>query len=520
MRDPMDLSWTMYNHTLQWQNRSAARVLRFWESFLLGAKSNVYYLNGLASYTTEFMAPYWTALHSFLSLEKEKISTHGPTDTLRDYSELFQFNLQIAKTGYWSSIRAINEYCAREYEKALLALINTIFDREGQDFKDAGERRLRLIEMVNREYPKAISSIESEFGFHFDDGGYIKVVETERFDLYQVLPRDKEIAVREEGKPILIIPPYVLGPGILAFLPGENKSYTHCYANQGIPTYIRILKDIETTPAVQVMTAEDDCLDTKYFCEKIKGRHGRAVTLNGFCQGGFVAVLALLSGELDGLVDAFITCVAPMDGTRSRALVSYLEHIPQRFRDLGYAAKTLPNGNKIVDGKVMSWVYKLKSMEREAPVFAFHRDLMMFDQPGDGEVKINKTAAALNYWLMYERKDLPVGITDLSFKSYTVPVTPDGTLPVKLFGRELNFKRLKEMGIPWLICIAEDDDLVDRDAALAPLDFVDAEVTVFPKGHGAIATSWSLPTSECPVGGCFKNFRGPVCYQLELDQKH
>jgi hypothetical protein len=209
-----------------------------------------------------------------------------------------------------------------------------------------------------------------------------------------------------------------------------------------------------------------------------------------------------------------------MDGTRSRALVSYLEHIPQRFRDLGYAAKTLPNGNKIVDGKVMSWVYKLKSMEREAPVFAFHRDLMMFDQPGDGEVKINKTAAALNYWLMYERKDLPVGITDLSFKSYTVPVTPDGTLPVKLFGRELNFKRLKEMEIPWLICIAEDDDLVDRDAALAPLDFVDAEVTVFPKGHGAIATSWSLPTSECPVGGCFKNFRGPVCYQLELDQKH
>jgi hypothetical protein len=520
MRDLMNLPWTMYKNTVHWQHRSARRVLRFWESFFLGAKSNVYYLNGLASYTTEFMAPYWTALHSFLSLEREKITTHEPKDTLRDYAELFQFNLQIARTGYWSSLLAINDYCAREYEKALLALINTVFDREGQDFKDTRERRLRLIEMVNREYPKAIDSIEAEFGFHFDDGGYLKVAETERFDLYQVLPLDKDVAVKKDGKPLLIIPPYVLGPGILAFLPGENKSYVHCYANQGIPTYIRILKDIDTTPAVQVMAAEDDCLDTKYFCERIKERHGRHVTLNGFCQGGFVAVLALLSGELDGLVDAFITCVAPMDGTRSRALVSYLEHIPPRFRDLGYAAKTLPNGNRVVDGKVMSWVYKLKSMEREAPVFAFHRDLMMFDQPGDGEVKINKTAAALNYWLMYERKDLPVGITDLSFKSYTIPVTPDGTLPVKLFGRELNFKRLKEIGIPWLICIAEDDDLVDRDAALAPLDFVDAEVTVFPKGHGAIATSWSLPTSECPVGGCFKGFRGPVCYQLELDEKH
>jgi hypothetical protein len=335
-----------------------------------------------------------------------------------------------------------------------------------------------------------------------------------------VLPLDRDVAVKEKGKPVLIIPPYVLGAGILCFLPGENKSYVHCYANQGIPTYIRIIKDIDTTPAVQVMTGEDDCLDTKYFCEKIKERHGRQVTLNGFCQGGLVAVLALLSGELDGLVDAFITCVAPMDGTRSKALVEYLEHIPPRFRDLGYAVKTLPNGNKVVDGKVMSWVYKLKSMDREAPVFSFHRDLMMFDQTGSGEIKINKTAAALNYWLTRERKDLPVGITDLSFKSYTIPVTPDGTLPVKYFGRELNFKRLKEMGIPWLICIAEGDDLVDKGAALAALDFVDAEVTVFPKGHGSIATSWSLPTSECPLGGCFKGFRGPVCYQLELDEKH
>ena len=88
-----------------------------------------------------------------------------------------------------------------------------------------------------------------------------------------------------------------------------------------------------------------------------------------------------MSGELDGLVDAFITCVAPMDGTRSKALVEYLEHIPPRFRDLGYAGKTLPNGNRIVDGKVMSWVYKLKSMEREAPIFTYYRDLTMFNRP-------------------------------------------------------------------------------------------------------------------------------------------
>jgi hypothetical protein len=167
----------------------------------------------------------------------------------------------------------------------------------------------------------------------------------------------------------------------------------------------------------------------------------------------------------------------------------------------------------------MSWVYKLKSMEREAPVFTFYRDMKMFDAPHVEEVKISKTAAALNYWLIYERNDLPRDICQLSFDSFTKPITSDGTLPVKLFGQELNFKRLKEMNMKWLLCYAEEDDLVDKAAALAPLDYVDVEVAVFPKGHGAIATSWSLPTSECALHTCFGNgYRGPVRFQLDLDK--
>jgi hypothetical protein len=122
-------------------------------------------------------------------------------------------------------------------------------------------------------------------------------------------------------------------------------------------------------------------------------------------------VVNLLSGELDGLVDALITCVAPMDGTRSQSLMEYMQHLPPRFRDLGYAVKTLPSGNQVVDGKVMSWVYKLKSMEREAPVFSFYRDLTMFRGAKGGEIEIPKTAAALNHWLIYDRNDLPVAIT-------------------------------------------------------------------------------------------------------------
>jgi len=482
------------------------------------AKASQTYLNGVCSYYFDFMSPYWVALNSFQRTETTKLVKHQPHETARDYLELLHFNMEIARKGMLSTMRSMNQFHAREMQRRQSAWINTLFDREGEDIAEHAERLSHLVKLLTVEYPKAIRDIEPHFGFHFDDGGYVKAAETDRFVLYQVLPWKGCTVVRPNGKPVLVIPPYVLGASILGFLPGENKSYTHCFANQGIPTYIRIMKDIHSNPAVQTMTGEDDCLDMKRFCEVIRERHGKPVTLNGFCQGGFVAALNLMSGELDGLVDAFITCVAPMDGTRSRALVEYLEHIPPRFRDLGYAGKTLPNGNRIVDGKVMSWVYKLKSMEREAPIFTYYRDLTMFNRPDMENIKITPTAAALNYWLIYERNDLPIGITQLSFDSYTKPVSSDGTLPVQLFGRPLNFKRIQEKGIKWLLCYAEDDDLVDRDAALAPADFVALEVSVFPKGHGAIATSWSLPTSECALHRRFKQgYRGPVRYQLDLD---
>lgn len=477
------------------------------------------YWQGVLRYSNDFAIPLGTAVKTFSATEKEKLFFVPPLENFQGYLDLFLFNLQLAINGFTSSLETMTEYHLPKISEANEAWLNTIFGRDGEDIAEYTARQLQLLDVVVNSYPKAIKDIEPEYGFHFDDGGYIKVAETDRFELYQVLPLDKSVKVREDGKPIIIVPPYVLGANILAFLPGENRSYTHCYANQGIPTYIRILKDIDTTPAVQVMTGEDDARDTRIFCEQLKAKHGKPVTVNGFCQGGLVMVMAILSGELDGLVDAFITCASPMDGTRSKSLVGYLKDVPDRFQDMAYATKTLPNGNRVVDGKLMSWVYKIKSIDQEAPIPVFYRDLKMFDRPGNKEIKISKTAAAINYWLLYERQDLPLAITQLSYDSYTIPVTEDGTLPVKLFGRELNFKRIEEMGIKWLICYAEKDELVEKEAALAPLDYIDAEVTAFPKGHASIATSWSIPTSQCALHTCFNNHRGPVCFQMELDQE-
>lgn len=479
---------------------------------------------GFSRYANEFMIPYLLSTQYFVRAEQDRLGSKSPWESFLSYMELAEFNSDIAAKNMMASMRAVNDIGGRELKSAIAALFNTLSPNqkeEGEDLERFFARQAQMMDRVTNVYPNIIRDIEPEYGFHFERGIHELFDESDRFYLYRIAPANPKVVVDESAKPILILPPYVLGANILGFLPGENRSYAHCYANEGIPTYIRILKKVDETPALQTMTGEDDCLDTKRFCEKIMARHGKPVTLNGYCQGGFSAVANMLSGELDGLVDALLTCVSPMDGTRSKGLSAFLKSLPQRFNDLDYGTKTLANGNKVADGKLMGWVYKLKSIENEAPLVAFYRDMMMVG-PRNGKIpKISKTAAALNYWLTYERTDLPLSITEMSFASYNIPITPEGDLPVKLFDRKLNFKRLAEKKIPWLICYGERDDLVEKETALAPLDFIDAEVSPFPKGHVAIATSWSDPKSDYALHTRFgenKQFRGPVRYHLDMDK--
>jgi len=477
------------------------------------------FLSGLARYTTDFFVPYLISTHYFRQSESDKLFKTSPLDNLESHLKLHDFNNELMSRGVSSALDAINDYAWPEMSAFLQAMYQSAFALNYHDLNAFATRQAELMERVVHIYPQMIQDIEPEYGFHFERGVHERVAETDRFYLYQIMPSDTRLTVRMDAKPVCILPPYVLGANILGFLPGENKSYAHCFANQGIPTYIRILKDIKTCEALQTMTAEDDAGDTRLFCETIFKRHGKPVTLNGYCQGGYNALCNLLSGELDDLVDAFITCVAPMDGTRSRGFADFFKRLPKRFNDLAYGTKTLPNGNKVADGTLMGWVYKLKSIETEQPLNAFFRDIRMLTAGTGAPVQISKTAAALNYWLSNERFDLPLAVTRFSFASYNTPITADGTLPVQLFGRKLNLKRIAEKRIPWLICYGTHDDLVEKETALAPLDYVPAEVTPFPKGHVAMATSWSDPKSACALHTRFGegNWRGPVRFQLDLD---
>lgn len=478
---------------------------------------------GSSKYIKEFNSPAGLAATYIKRVESSRLLNTPPLESWQAYRALWQFNWELLARGMMGSLMAMNRYGGPELVIGLQAFFDTFklnngSPKTGEDIFGYIERHAGTMDMLAHGYPRAIREIEQDFGFHFERGHHIKVTETERFILYRIEPSDPTVKVKADGKPVIILPPYVLGANILGFLPAENRSYAHCYANQGIPTYIRIMKNIATTPAVQVLTGEDDARDTRFFCEKIKSIHGKPVTVNGYCQGGYGGLCNLLSGELDEVVDAFITCVSPMDGTRSKGLAHFLHCLPARFNDLAYGTKILPSGNAVADGDLMGWVYKLKSIELESPLVAFFRDLTMLGRSGG---KVSKTAAALNYWLQNERSDLPLAISQMSFASYNTPITEDGTLPVKLFGRKLNIKRLREKGIPWLICYGEGDDLVEKETALAPLDYIDAEVSAFPKGHVAIATSWSLPTSVCALHTRFgeRNCRGPVLFQLDLDRQ-
>jgi hypothetical protein len=472
-------------------------------------------------YQADFFVPLIKAVQYFWEVEEERILEKKPIQNTQDFNNLFEFITNILHQAQLSSTEAMMDYHLDSISQGFSVWLSALSKGDLQSFLDWVRQRVEIINSVAHEYPQDILDIADEYGFHFERGGYEKVDETDRFLLYKVLPTEKDAQVRDSGKPILIVHPYVLGADILAFLPGEKKSYVHCFANQGIPTYVRIQKDIDTNPAVQNIRVEDDVQDTKSFCQIIFQRHGRPLTLNGYCQGGLITMLNILTDELDGLVDTHITCVAPIDGTRSEGFSWFLGNLPDRFNALEFGTKVLPNGNKVADGDLMAWVYKIKSISDEAPTVNFYRDLAFWKDLMKKKVPVSKTALALNYWLNYQRHDLPLEITKLSFISYNHPIAPDGTLPMQVGGRTLNIKYFQEKNIPWLICYGENDTLVEKECALAPLDFIDAEVTPYPKGHVAMATSWSLPTSQCALHECHgpdNSSRGPV--RFHLDREH
>lgn len=454
------------------------------------------------------MGPAYEAAQSFVLAETER-EPQTLLDTAENHLAIAKSNAELFNKAVVGTQKAFGDYWSRIFNEGIQSLQRTLSGNNGgENFEQFMDRQVRTLETVVEKYPKAVKDIEPLYGFHFDNGGYCLEAETDRFYLYQVLRTNGERVDDWGRKPILIVNPIVLDANILALLPPRH-SYVHQYANAGTPTYVRILKDIQKHPAVQVMTGEDDVLDTQFFCQKLLAKHNRMVTLNGVCQGGLMTLMGVLSGKLDGLVDALITCVAPIDGTRGSNITEYVETVSDRFRrDLLNATKILSNGNRVINGKILSWVYRLSDIEKQVPLALFHQALINFGSLlPDGNLPM--TQVATSRWMEYDRVDLAPKIVKYSLDTFSKPITANGTMPVSLFGKPLNIKRINEKRIRCLICIAEKDTLVPREVTTAPLDFVKAELTVFPGGHVARLVKEGLE----PISG-----PDPVKFHLDMEK--
>ncbi len=434
-----------------------------------------------------------------------------------DSLEVLQHNQALITKGLMSAQEKLTSFVFDQIEEARDAWMNTVLGKPngGETLAGFMKREADVMESV-ASFTEQIEKIKDEFGFHFKTPDYELFCETDTFLVYQVKPIKKGVKTDGSLKPVLLVPPYMLGVHILAFLPYEDKSYAHSFANEGIPTYVRVVKDIMTNEKVQTTTPEDDCTQTREICQKLKDKHGQKVTLNGTCQGGYICLMNILSGTLTDVCDALITNVAPIDGSFSEAIAG----MPRMHHD--FITTTLPSGNKVANGYLLSLGMRFVAIDREQPL------VRVLDQASLHKAtdrNPGKTPAALFRWLLKERVHLPLGIANMSSTTFQQPIADDGTLPVKLYGKPLNVKDLAKLNVPWYQNYAIKDDLVTPACAIAANRVLEGtglvESVAFFGGHVAILTS---PYSKkSPVNGEFvdalgKKSRGPVKFQIDISK--
>ncbi len=468
---------------------------------------NIALLRALNREHTEFIDSALTAAQIATQAARENPLSLWQTLEVMEHSE------ELVSKGMIASREKLSEFVFDQTQEALSAFLNTVLKREGETLAGFVGREADVMEAV-ANFHEQIEKIKDEFGFQLGTRDYELVHETDSFQLYQVLPIKPGVKVRNELKPMILVSPYMLGANILAFLPYENKSYAHSFANEGIPTYIRVVKDIMQHEAVQSMTPEDDCNQTRELCAKVVEKHGQKVSLNGTCQGGYICLMNLLSGNYKDVCDTLITNVAPIDGTHSAAISG----MPALHHD--FITTALPNGNKVANGYLLSLGMRFVAIDRESPL------VKVLDQASlqkATELNPGKTVAALFRWLLKERTHLPLGIASMSSHTFREAISEDGALPVQLFGKPLNVKDLAKLKVKWYQNYALKDDLVTPPCATAANKYLEGtdvvESVPFPGGHVAILTS---PYSKrSPVNGTFTGkdgtqYRGPVKFQLDL----
>ena len=228
------------------------------------------HLSGMLNYTDSFYTPYLLATQYFQQAEALRLTENPPADSMAAYLGLLENNIDLMARSLSGSARMLEAYARNEADGLAEALQQSFFELNPTKLAEFTARQTELLDLVVNVYPKAIKAIEPEYGFHFERGEHVLADETDRFLLYRVAPSLPGVETRSDGKPVLILPPYVLGANILGFLPGEQRSYAHCFCQSGDSHLHPNHEENRQHAAVQIMTGEDDARDTRSFARPSK----------------------------------------------------------------------------------------------------------------------------------------------------------------------------------------------------------------------------------------------------------
>ncbi len=354
-------------------------------------------------------------------------------------------------------------------------------------------KRRQFASFLQMKMGELDGEVDREFGFQFDDGIWMKLAETSRVELWMV----RDFKDMRDRVPLILIPPMILNPGVLAWEKG--RSFVHYLSDRGIPTGVIVNKDILENVAVQDMSMEDHILDTREMCKVAGDYFGRTqVILGGYCQGAECALRALATGKLKGIAAYGLLGVAPIDPTDVGTLYDNYHHLPAKTT-LDDAVVVLPSGRKVIHGDIMRAVIEYGNPEANNPWSQLLRELSICDSG-------RPSPSALKMWYWLNRTiHLPYKIIQLTNLTYKHPIV-DGLYGYELFGEKPDLKRLGEFGIKSLfVGTAKRDTLVREEAStfLVSLlrNIIDVHLCQYDKGHLGMVRDCVMPNSDEPLDG-------------------
>lgn len=326
------------------------------------------------------------------------------------------------------------------------------------------------------------------------------VYQTPHFNVFEIIP-DQDGAKglagtpREKVKPMVFFLPPVLGSDVGA-LSEKMNLLTYC-CNKGIPVYVADLKPIDTTEAVQTIGMDEYTADMATIAKQIKGKHGKPVTVVGYCMGGSLTTNAILSGGVKD-VDAIFRIVAPGGG--EGMFDELLAGVPPAYSGSQTAQKRLPNGNRVIDGLALQRVISDVDKTVSPPISQYFETMTRtFKNVHQGKTGINEKGATIQFFLnggpAGRPPDVPVGLTDVSFHMAYSKVGVDGSTAVTINGEKINIGKLTEY-VRVVNFLGSKDNVARITDSVGPMHTILKEAyqrgqiqdVIQPVGHLAFAT--------------------------------